>query len=117
MEYEKFCGRNPEDVSKENLGYDIRSKGKGEIRYIEVKARADTGDILLTPNEWFKARRFKNDYWLYIVENTAKNPSLYIIQNPWDNLKVSEKVEVIRFVVDMNEWKSKGEKSYEKSLY
>lgn len=117
MEYENFCGRNPEDVSKENLGYDIRSKGKGEIRYIEVKARADTGDILLTPNEWFKARRFKNDYWLYIVENTAKNPSLYIIQNPWDNLKVSEKVEVIRFVVDMNEWKSKGEKSYEKSLY
>ena len=117
MEYENFCGRKPEDVSKENLGYDIRSKGKGEIRYIEVKARADTGDILLTPNEWFKARRFKNDYWLYIVENTAKNPSLYIIQNPWDNLKVSEKVEVIRFVVDMNEWKSKGEKSYEKSLY
>jgi hypothetical protein len=117
MEYEKFCGRNPEDVSKENLGYDIRSKGKGEIRYIEVKARADTGDILLTPNEWFKARRFKNDYWLYIIENALKNPSLYIIQNPWDNLKVSEKVEVIRFVVDMNEWKSKGEKSYEKSLY
>ena len=117
MEYEKFCGRNPEDVSKENLGYDIRSKGKGEIRYIEVKARADTGDILLTPNEWFKARRFKNDYWLYIIENSVKNPSLYIIQNPWDNLKVSEKVEVIRFVVDMNEWKSKGEKSYEKSLY
>jgi superfamily II DNA or RNA helicase len=117
MEYEKFCGRNPEDVSKENLGYDIRSKGKGEIRYIEVKARADTGDILLTPNEWFKARRFKNDYWLYIIENALKYPSLYIIQNPWDNLKVSEKVEVIRFVVDMNEWKSKGEKSYEKSLY
>ena len=117
MEYENFCGRNPEDVSKENLGYDIRSKGKGEIRYIEVKARADTGDILLTPNEWFKARRFKNDYWLYIIENALKYPSLYIIQNPWDNLKVSEKVEVIRFVVDMNEWKSKGEKSYEKSLY
>jgi superfamily II DNA or RNA helicase len=69
MEYEKLCGRNPEDVSKENLGYDIRSKGKEEIRYIEVKARADTGDILLTPNEWFKARRFKNDYWLYIIEN------------------------------------------------
>jgi superfamily II DNA or RNA helicase len=117
MEYEKFCGRNPEDVSKENLGYDIRSKGKGEIRYIEVKARADTGDILLTPNEWFKARRFKNDYWLYIIENALKYPSLYIIKNPWDNLKVSEKVEVIRFVVDMNEWKSKGKKSYEKSLY
>ena len=117
IKYETACGRIPEDVSKENLGYDIRSKGKEEIRYIEVKARADTGDILLTPNEWFKAKRFKNDYWLYIVENASKNPVLYIIQNPWDNLKVSEKVEVIRFVVDMNEWKLKGEKIYEKSLY
>ncbi|MFN3472284.1 MAG: protein NO VEIN domain-containing protein, partial [Aquificaceae bacterium] len=48
MEYERSQGREPEDVSKENLGFDIRSKGKDEIRYIEVKARRDEGDVALT---------------------------------------------------------------------
>lgn len=40
MQYEKEHGREPEDVSKKNLGYDIRSTGKNEMRYIEVKTRA-----------------------------------------------------------------------------
>ena len=57
MRFEKDAGRNPEDVSKENLGFDIRSKSKdGEIRYIEVKARASIGSIALTQNEWFNAQ-------------------------------------------------------------
>ena len=59
MEYERQQGRVPEGVTKENLGFDIRSRGKDEIRYIEVKARAGEGDVALTPNEWFKAKRFK----------------------------------------------------------
>jgi len=50
--YEKEHGRKPEDVSLENLGLDIRSTDKdGKRRYIEVKARAKTGPILLTQNE------------------------------------------------------------------
>jgi len=27
-------------------------------------------------NEWFKAKCFKKQYWLYIVENAAINPTL-----------------------------------------
>jgi superfamily II DNA or RNA helicase len=107
MEYERQHGREPEDVSKENLGFDIRSKGENEIRYIEVKARAKGGDIALTPNEWFKARRFKDQYYLYIVAEATTNPTLYIIQNPVENLKPKEKVEVVRFIVPMDEWKRK----------
>ena len=80
MEYEKLHGREPEDVSKENLGFDIRSRGKDEIGYIEVKARAGEGDVVLTPNEWFKAKRFREQYWLYVVANAATNPTLYIIK-------------------------------------
>lgn len=116
MGYEKTQGREPEDVSKENLGFDIRSKGDlpaqagGETRYIEVKARKDEGQIALTLNEWFKAKRFKNQYWLYVVANAVKNPILYIINNPTENLKVQEKVEVVRFVVPLEEWKNKGVK-------
>ncbi|MGB9824478.1 MAG: DUF3883 domain-containing protein [Candidatus Hydrothermia bacterium] len=109
MEYERQQGREPEDVSSENLGFDIRSRGKGEIRYIEVKARAYEGDVALTPNEWFKAKRFKDQYYLYIVTNVTSNPALYIIRNPAENLKPEEKVEVVRFVISAEEWKNKCE--------
>ncbi len=108
MEYERINGREPEDVSKENLGYDIRSKGKGEIRYIEVKARAGEGEVALTPNEWFKAKRFGKQYWLYIVVNAATNPTLYIVNNPAENIKPQEKVEIVRYIVSEDEWKSKN---------
>jgi len=108
MQYEKSQGREPEDVSKENLGFDIRSRGENEIRYIEVKARADEGAVALTPNEWFKARRFKEQYWLYIVTNATTNPILYIINNPAENLHVSEKIEIIRFIVQPKDWKKQA---------
>jgi len=109
MEYEKSQGREPEDVSDENLGFDIRSKGKQETRYIEVKTRVNEGEIALTPNEWFKAKRFKEQYWLYIVANAKTNPTLYIINNPAENLSPVEKVEVVRFIISPEEWKSKKE--------
>lgn len=112
MEYEISQGRVPEDVSKENLGFDIRSRDEktGQIRYIEVKARSHEGDVVLTQNEWFKAKRFKENYWLYVVSNAATNPTLYIINNPAENLMMQEKVEVVRFVVPIDEWKNKGER-------
>jgi superfamily II DNA/RNA helicase len=111
MEHERSQGREPEDVSIENLGFDIRSRGKDEIRYIEVKARKEEGDVALTVNEWLKAKRFKENYWLYIVCNAIKNPTLYIINNPAENLKVQDKVEVVRFIVPLEEWKKKGERA------
>lgn len=110
MEYERTQEREPEDVSKENLGFDIRSKGDGGTRYIEVKARKDEGLVALTLNEWFKAKRFKEQYWLYVVANAAAAPTLYIINNPAENLNVREKIEVVRFVVPLEEWKNKGVK-------
>ncbi|MHA1844150.1 MAG: helicase-related protein, partial [Promethearchaeota archaeon] len=83
INYEKINNRNPEDVSSENLGFDIRSIDKnGEIRYIEVKARSKIGNIVMTQNEWFKAKRFGDDYYLYIIFNASSNPELLIIQNP-----------------------------------
>lgn len=111
MNYERNQGREPEDVSRENLGFDIRSKGVKDLRYIEVKARRDEGQVALTPNEWFKAKRFKEQYWLYIVCNAGTKPVLYLINNPTENLKVQEKVELVRFLVSLEEWKSKGVKA------
>jgi hypothetical protein len=89
---------------------DIRSvDNNGKIRYIEVKARAEGGDIALTQNEWFKAQRFKDDYYLYVIYNAAKNPELIIIQNPAANLTPQEKVEVVRYVFKENEITTLGD--------
>lgn len=109
MNYERSHGRNPEDVSKDNLGFDIRSKNDKEIRYIEVKSRADEGEIVLTRNEYFKAKRFGRDYWLYIVTNCKTKPTLYIINNPAENLEFIPKSEIVRYIVPTDEWKKKKE--------
>lgn len=104
MEYEEKNGRSVEDVSRENLGFDLRSiDSNGNIRYIEVKARADRGSISLTQNEWFKAQRLGDDYYLYIVWNAKSNPELKIIQNPAKNLNAKERVEMVRYIIDANE--------------
>ncbi|MCS7135452.1 MAG: DUF3883 domain-containing protein, partial [Candidatus Aenigmarchaeota archaeon] len=112
MKYERAHDRNPEDVSAENLGFDIRSTDEnGRIRYIEVKARADVGSIVLTQNEWFKAQRFGDDYYLYVVFNCAKKPELCIIQNPAKNLNPEEKIEVVRYLIPLEQIKKKGSKN------
>lgn len=106
MAYERNQGRQVEDVSAHNLGYDIRSlSAEGDIRYIEVKARARTGPIALTPNEWLMAHRLGDEYWLYIVENAAQDPTLHRIRNPAAVLQPEEKVEVVRYIV--RDWQSK----------
>ena len=106
MDYERRQGRTPEDVSAQNLGYDIRSTEPGGlVRYIEVKARVTTGAIALTPNEWLMAQRLGEQYWLYVVENAARRPALYTLQNPAATLKPQEVVEIVRFIVtDWKEW-------------
>lgn len=99
-------GRSPEDVSLQNLGFDIRSiSSDGSVRYIEVKARAGEGEIVLTPNEWLMANRLGEEYWLYVVANAATDkPQLYLIQNPASNLDAVEVVEIVRHVV--KDWKA-----------
>jgi hypothetical protein len=114
MKFETQAGREPEDVSKENLGFDIRSKQKtlegGKIRYIEVKARAEVGPVALTQNEWFKAQRLADDYFLYVVWNTSSdtNPKPLIIQNPAERLEVDKIVEVVRYIIPPNEIQAKA---------
>ena len=111
MRFERENEREPEDVSKENLGFDVRSRGKdGKIRYIEVKARASVGAVALTQNEWFKAQRLGDDYYLYVVWNAGKDPNTRpcIIQNPVANLQVDRKVEIVRYIVPATEIERKA---------
>jgi superfamily II DNA or RNA helicase len=109
MEYERKQGRTPEDVCCLNLGYDIRSQdSQGGFRYIEVKARSKQGAVAITPNEWLMSQRLKDEFWLYVIENTATNPQLYTLQNPAATLKPTEEVNIVRYIV--KDWKENAEK-------
>jgi superfamily II DNA or RNA helicase len=111
MKFERDAGREPEDVSKEKLGFDIRSRERdGGIRYIEVKARAGIGAVALTQNEWFKAQRLGDDYYLYVVWNVGRDPNtrLYVIQNPAINLQVEQRVEIVRYIIPPTQIENKG---------
>ncbi len=110
MAFERQQGRCPEDVSAQCLGYDVRSTdaATGAVRYIEVKARAQTGAVALTPNEWVMAQRFGDEYWLYVVENAAIRPILYTLQNPAAKLQPEEEIEIVRYIV--TDWRKYAEK-------
>jgi hypothetical protein len=79
MEYEQARGCQVYDVHEKNLGYDITSLdlNSGELRLIEVKGLgAETGTILLTPNERRVAEDRRDCFWLYVVTNCNNTPTL-----------------------------------------
>jgi hypothetical protein len=85
MEYEKAQGRQAYDVSEKNLGYDITSLdvNSGELRLIEVKGiGAESGSILLTPNEHRVAQDRRDCYWLYIVKGCNTTPTVMPVKDP-----------------------------------
>ena len=65
-------------------------------------------ELIYRLNEWFKARRFGDDYYLYVVLNAATDPQLYIIQNPAARLQPEEWVEV-RYRVPLEAVLQQGE--------
>ena len=80
MAFERKHGREPIDVSREmGRGYDIKSTGRSETRYIEVKGRRGEGSVALTRNEWFKARHLRKDYYLYVVWNAVDAPNANLL--------------------------------------
>lgn len=89
--HEEAEGRVVESVEADNRGFDLISrrphpedpKTAIDVRFIEVKGRAHTGEIALTSNEYKTAQRLANDYWLYVVFHCATpNPSVNILRNP-----------------------------------
>ncbi len=104
--YEEDNGWGPEDVHTENLGFDIRStkyRKDGtfeDIRYIEVKARSQDGAIRISANEWKKAKRFQDKFWLYIVTFAGTSqPKLDRIQNPAQAFKVDEDIYATGYII------------------
>ncbi len=79
MEHEQAQGRRVYDVSEKNLGYDVTSLdlNSGDLRLIEVKGiGAESGAVILTPNERRVAEDRRDCYWLYVVTNCKSAPTL-----------------------------------------
>ena len=86
LEHEKAQGRQVYDVHEKNLGYDITSLdlNSGDLRLIEVKGLgAESGSVLLTPNELRVAQDRPECFWLYVVTNCNGQPTIFPpIENP-----------------------------------
>jgi superfamily II DNA or RNA helicase len=90
IRYEEQFGRVVESVERENRGFDLISrrphledpKTALEVRFIEVKGRAEIGEVALTEHEYDTAGRLKEDYWLYVVYNCGTTPELHPVCNP-----------------------------------
>ncbi len=114
MDYEHEQGWHPENVSGENHGFDMRSTRYdpdgtfADVRYIEVKARARSGAIRLSANEWKKARHFDVKFWLYIVTEAASDaPRLHRIRNPAAQFRVGEDIFATGFIIHEETWREK----------
>jgi SNF2 family DNA or RNA helicase len=111
MAYERERGWNPEDVSAENLGFDVRShRPDGEVRRIEVKGRAGEGAVRLTPNEWMKAEQLGETFWLYIVVNCASEPQLWVMQDPTSKVEPEQEIKVTSYLVHQRSWQSMADR-------
>jgi SNF2 family DNA or RNA helicase len=77
----------------DNPGFDLLSIRPGDgKRCIEVKGRAETGDIEVSANEWAKACNMREGYWLYAVYNCGSpTPHLVRVQDPFGNLLAKAK--------------------------
>lgn len=86
-------------------GFDVLSvRPSNDRRCIEVKGRANTGEIEVTDNEWARACNLRSDYWLYAVYHCATStPQMVRVQDPFEKLLVrpftkTQVVETVREV-------------------
>jgi len=90
IKIEEARGCIVQSVEAENRGFDLISRKPHlhdpetavEVRFIEVKGRAQVGEVALTSNEFKTAERLKEDYWLYVVFNCASEPECHVVRNP-----------------------------------
>ncbi len=84
----------------DNPGFDLLAiYPKGDPRgrrAIEVKGRANSGDVEVSSNEWARAANLRDGYWLYVVYNCATpKQRLVRVQDPFGNLLAKAKGSVL----------------------
>ena len=81
----------------DNPGFDLLSiYPNGFQRAIEVKGRANTGDVEVSSNEWARAANLRDGYWLYVVYGCATPvPRLARVKDPFGSLLAKAKGSVL----------------------
>ena len=113
MQHERNAGREPKDVSDQmGIGYDVLSVDPhtGVKRYIEVKGRAGTGEVMISENEWNRLGQLGETAWLYIVTEarSLEGCKLAIVQNPAEVLAARRFSKGVQYLVPEEEWKKKA---------
>lgn len=83
--YESERGRDPKDVRKDGVGYDVDSSE----RKIEVKSfKGSPGAIELYDSEYDAAKVHGKDFYIYVVYNMLKGrqPKIEIIRDPLNSV-------------------------------
>ena len=107
MDYERSCGCTPIDVSKDNVGYDVRTIcPDGTKRYVEVKGRAGTDGVMLSENEVNRLQQLGDKAWLYIVMNCKSEPVLYRFNDPINKMNLQKLIKGVQYYLPEEEWKS-----------
>jgi len=105
--FEEAAGATVKDVSTpplaraagliDNPGFDLLSIYPDGRRWaIEVKGRANTGDVEVSSNEWARAANLRDGYWLYAVYDCATPaPRLARVRDPFGSLLAKAKGSVL----------------------
>ena len=102
LKCEKEDGRTARELGEsEKRGYDIESASESKERYIEVKSTSDSSyDIFLTINEFKALRDKKEKYFIYVVLDALRKPTVHITQG--DKLLEIEDTKVI---IPFSKWR------------
>jgi hypothetical protein len=97
------------EISKASAGEkSIRTHEDGtlaETRYIEVKARARSGAVRISSNEWKKAHYFGEGFWLYIVTRAKTDDvELHRIQDPTTHFRIEDDIHATGYIVQEDTW-------------
>jgi len=114
MRYERSRGWSPRDVSDEGEHYDVRSESpSGELRFIEVKGRAQSGAIVITGPELDKLAQLGPRAWLYVVTFCkGEQPRLRMIQDPVSKLNPAMLYRQVQYLVEEADWREHGEETF-----
>lgn len=83
LEYERSCGRTPEEQAHNNPGYDVLSKDAdgAVLRRIEIKSIGGpwTGfGVWMSSTQLEENRNHPDDFWLYVVEHAEDDDAAVI---------------------------------------
>jgi hypothetical protein len=83
LEYERSCGRTPEEQTHNNPGYDVLSKDAdgAVLRRIEIKSIGGpwTGfGVWMSSTQLEENRNHPDDFWLYVVEHAEDDDAAVI---------------------------------------